>query len=260
MNTLIFGHRNPDTDSICSAISLSYLKNELNEKTIAKAIGHLNNETKFVLKHFDVAEPQYLNDVKVRIKNIKYKKKAFVYEKSTIYDAYLIMQKESITAIPLVDEHKKISGFVSMKDLAKFLVSGSKEKINTTLNNILNVLDAEIITNYDECIKGNMMLVGYQSSTFHEEIKLTNNDILIIGDRYKVIEYAIESKVKLIVLALNNKISDDLIEKAKQNNVTIIRTKLSSFEISTKISLSNYIKSIITCANPVTVFDYDFYY
>ena len=114
-------------------------------------------------------------------------------------------------------------------------------------------------TNYDEHISGKMMLVGYQSSTFHEEIKLTNKDILIIGDRYKVIEYAIESKVKLIVLALNNVLSKDLIEKAKENNVTIIRTKLTSFEIANMISLSNYISSIITCENPVTTFDDDFY-
>ena len=170
MNTFIFGHRNPDTDSICSAIALSYLKNQEKEKTIAKAIGHLNNETKFVLNHFNVPEPQYLNDVKVRIKNIKYKKKAYVYEMSTIYDAYLIMQKESVTAIPLVDEKKHLSGFVSMKDLAKFLVSGNKELINTNLENILKVLNAEVITCYNEFIKGKTMLVGYQSATFHDEI------------------------------------------------------------------------------------------
>ena len=259
MNTFIFGHRNPDTDSICSAIALSYLKNQEKEKTIAKAIGHLNNETKFVLNHFNVPEPQYLNDVKVRIKNIKYKKKAYVYEMNTIYDAYSTMQKESVTALPLINANKKLSGFVSMKDLAKFLVSGSKELIDTSLDNILKVLNAEIVTEYDEYIKGKTMLVGYQSSTFHDEIKLTNNDILIIGDRYKVVEYAIESKVKLIVLALNNVLSKELIEKAKENNVTIIRTKLSSFEIANKISLSNYIKSIKTCDNPVTIFDDDFY-
>ena len=72
MQTFIFGHRNPDTDSICSSIALSYLKNALGYKTVAKAPGHLNNETKFVLKYFNINEPQYLNDVKVRIKNIKF--------------------------------------------------------------------------------------------------------------------------------------------------------------------------------------------
>ena len=122
MQTFIFGHRNPDTDSICSSIALSYLKNELKEKTTPKAIGHLNSETKFALNYFNVPEPQYLNDVKVRIKNIKYNKKAVVYEKDTIHDAYVLMHDESITAVPLVDENKKLSGFVSMKHIAKFLI------------------------------------------------------------------------------------------------------------------------------------------
>ncbi len=259
MNTVIFGHRNPDTDSICSSIALSYLKNQLKEKTIPKAIGHLNSETKFVLKHFNVSEPQYLNDVKVRIKNIKYNKKAVVYEKDTIHDAYVLMHDESITAIPLVDNNKKLVGFVSMKDIAKFLIEGNRQSINTTLSNILKVLNAEVVTCYDKYIKGKTMLVGYQSSTFHDEIVLSNEDILIIGDRYKIIEYAIESKVKLIILALNNTLSKDIIDKAKMNNITIIRTHLSSFEIANMLSLSNYICSINNCPTPITVFDDDYY-
>lgn len=259
MNTFIFGHRNPDTDSICSSIALSYLKNQLNDKTVPKAIGHLNNETKFVLNYFNVPEPQYLNDVKIRIKNIKYEKKVFVYENSTIFDAYLIMQNQSITAVPLVDVNKKICGFVTMKDLAKFLVDGNKNVIDTSFDNILNVLNAEVITSFDDYILGNTMLVGYQSSTFHEEIELTNEDILIIGDRYKIINYAIESKVKMIILAMNSFISKELIDKAIKNKVSIIRSGMTSFEIANKISLSNYIKSINNCINPITVYDDDYF-
>ena len=164
-----------------------------------------------MLKYFGVSEPQYLNDVKVRIKNLKYDKKAVVYEKNTIYDAYTVMQRESITAVPLVDEHKKLTGFVTMKDLAKFLVAGNKQFIDTSLTHILKVLNAEIVTKFDDFIKGKTMVVGYQSSTFHEEIELTNEDILIVGDRYKILEYAIESKVKMIIIALNSNISKELI-------------------------------------------------
>lgn len=259
MNTFIFGHRNPDTDSICSAISLSYLKNQLGEKTIAKTIGHLNSETKFVLKYFNVNEPQYLNDVKIRIRNIKYDKKAIINENESIYEAYNLMQKESITALPLVDDSKKLSGFISMKTLANYLVDGNKNEINTTLDNILKVIDGEIITSIDENICGNMMLVGYQSTTFHDEIELKSDDILVIGDRYKIIDYAIDSKIKLIILALNNKISKELIDKAKNNNVNIIRSKLTSFEIANRIGLSNPVKSIDIGSKPITVFDDDFY-
>ena len=76
MQTFIFGHRNPDTDSVCASMALSYLMNETGKNTVPKVLGHLNNETKFVIDYFKVKEPDYLNDTKVRIKDLKYNKKA----------------------------------------------------------------------------------------------------------------------------------------------------------------------------------------
>ena len=71
MAIFIFGHKNPDTDTVCSSIALSYLKNALGAKTVPKVLGNINNETKFVLNYFNEPVPSYLNDVRVRIKNIK---------------------------------------------------------------------------------------------------------------------------------------------------------------------------------------------
>ena len=142
------------------------------------------------------------------------------------------MQKESITAIPVVDDKKKLLGLASMKDLAHFLVDGNKKEIDTTLDNILKVINGEVITKFDDYIKGKMMLVGYQTSTFHDEIILSNDDILIIGDRYKIIDYAIDSKIK---------------------------TKLTSFEIANMMSLSNYVTNINNCTKPITIYDDDYY-
>lgn len=259
MNTLIFGHRNPDTDSICSSIALSYLKNALGEKTTPRAIGHLNNETKFVLKYFNIPEPQYLNDVKIRIRDIHYRKKAYVSENDSIYNAYLIMQNSSITAIPIVDLNKKIVGFLSMKDVAKFLIEGEKDLICTSLNNIINILNAEVLTKYLEYVEGKTIIINNQSSNIQDEILLDYNDILIVGNRYKILEQAINSKVKLIVLAINSEIDNKLLEKAKINSVTIIRSKMTSYEIANMIRLSNYVSSINACSNPITVFDDDYY-
>ena len=97
MQTFIFGHRNPDTDSVCASIALSYLLNETGKNTVAKVLGHLNPESKFVMNYFKVKEPDYLNDTKVRIKDIKYNKKAIVKENKSIYDAFMLMQKEGVT-------------------------------------------------------------------------------------------------------------------------------------------------------------------
>lgn len=259
MNTLIFGHRNPDTDSICSSIALSYLKNALGEKTTPRAIGHLNNETKFVLNYFNIPEPQYLNDVKIRIRDVHYKKRAFVNEKDSIYNAYLLMQSFSITAIPIVNANKRITGFLSMKDVAKFLIEGTKDIIYASLNNIIDILQAEVLTRYNDSIEGRTVIINNQSSNMQDEILLDYNDILIVGNRHKILEHAIKSKVKLIILAINSSIDDELIENAKINNVTIIRSKMTSYEIANLVRLSNYTSSINICDNPITVYDDDYY-
>lgn len=70
----VFGHRNPDTDSVCSAISLSYLKNKLGLNTVPVILSDINNETKFALEYFNVNKPMFLNDVKLKIKDLEYRK------------------------------------------------------------------------------------------------------------------------------------------------------------------------------------------
>ncbi|MEG1506100.1 MAG: putative manganese-dependent inorganic diphosphatase [Bacilli bacterium] len=259
MLTYIFGHKNPDTDSVCTSIALSYLKNELGGKCLPKVIGNLNNETKFVIDYFNVEVPSYLNDVKVRIKNIKYDKKAFIDEYASIDSAFKLMQKRNLTAIPLVDENKKLTGYVTLKEIARYLVNMNKEEIDTTFDNIIEILNAKVICRYDEIILGNIYIAGIKSRTFNDIIKLTENDILIVGDRHNVLNYAIESNVKLIILPANNGIEDKLLKKAMKNKVSIIETSYTSFQIANKMLLSNYVKLINNTKTPITVNSEDYY-
>ncbi len=259
MTTFIFGHKNPDTDTVCSSIALSYLKNELGGKTLPKVLGNINNETKFVLDHFKVPVPSYLNDVRVRIKNIKYDKKAYINEYSSIDAAFKLMQKQNITAIPLVDEKRKLTGYVTLKEIARYLINGNKEIVNTTLDNIIDTLNAKVITKFDDLISGDILIAGLEDRTLKKSIELSSKDILIVGDRSKVLEYAIESKVKLIILPLNINIDKKIIKKAELNHINIIASELDSFQIASKILLSNYIKNINTNKSPVTVNNDDYF-
>ena len=259
MTTYIFGHKNPDTDTVCSSIALSYLKNELGGKTVPKVLGNINEETKFVLNYFNIPVPNYLNDVRVRIKNIKYDKKAYINENSSINAAFKLMQKQNITAIPLIDEKKKLTGYVTLKEIARYLINGNKEMVSTTLDNIVETLDAKIIIKKDDVITGDILIAGLQDKTIRKEVELSEKDILIVGDRYKVLEYAISCKVKLIILPLNIELDKKILTKAEQNNVNIIATALNSYQIANKIILSNYIKSINTNRNPVTVYNDDYF-
>ena len=259
MTTFIFGHKSPDTDTVCSSIALSYLKNELGGKTVPKVLGNINNETKFVLNYFKVPVPSYLNDVRVRIKNIKYDKKAYINEESSIDAAFKLMQKQNITAIPLIDEKKKLTGYLTLKEIARYLINGNKEIVNTKLDNIIETLNAKVITKFDDYISGDILIAGLEDKTIKKEIEISERDILIVGDRYKVLDYAIEQHVKLIILPLNINIDSKIIKKAEKNHVNIIASELDSFQIANKILLSNYIKSINTNKNPVTVYNDDYF-
>ncbi len=258
MQTFIFGHRNPDTDSVCASIALSYLMNEEGKNTVPKVLGHINLETKFVLDYFGVKCPDYLNDTKVQIKDIKYNKKAFIEDTDSILSAFSLMQQQNITAVPLINDKKILTGFVSLKEIAKYLISGDKEKVDTSYQNIVNSINGKELLKFDDEIKGNVMVASYQTKTFHEEVKLTNNDILIVGDRIKILEYAIDSKVKLIVLTGNHTLPDKLIKKADKNKVNIILSKDNSFDTANKVILSNKIKSININTKPISVNNKDY--
>lgn len=258
-NIYIFGHRNPDTDSVCSSIALSYLKNSLGKKTEPRILSVINNETKFALNYFKMETPKYLNDVKVRIKNVKYEKKVYINEFASINEAFKMMQLKNTTAVPIVDNDRKLKGYVTLKEIAKYLISDKKNLIETTLNNILNTLDGEVLTQYIDKVKGSTKVAGVQSNTFLDEVEISPDDIIIVGNRHKVLDYIIKKGVKLIILSYGSKINNKLLSNAEKNKVTIIRTKMDSFNVANKISLSNFIKLININLKPITVMDEDYY-
>lgn len=256
--TYIFGHQKPDTDSVCASITLSYLKNELGFNTVPKVLGHINNETKFVLNYFGVKEPEYLNDVKVQVRNMKYNKNAIIDESSSIQNTFLLMQEEEETGVCVVDENKVLKGLVTLKELAKQWINGEKDKLNTNFDNIVKVLNAEVLLKFREEIQGKIYTATYQSKTIIDNTDLDEETIMIVGDRYKVLEYAIASKVQLIVITGGLEIDKELLQKAKENKVSIIRTNMDTFHVANHLILSNYSSTILTDTDPVTVNSMDY--
>ena len=258
----VFGHRNPDTDSVCSAISLSYLKNKLGLNTVPVILSDINNETKFALEYFNVNKPMFLNDVKLKIKDLEYRKKYFINEYESVYSGYQKMAEAGTSKIPVVDKDQKFLSVLSMKNIAKDQIEGNTEKLRTSYDNIIETIDGQEVLKFDEKINGDLMIAGYKSSTFIETIVLTNDTILIVGDRHSIIEHAINKKVKLIILTGNANMKEEHYKLAQKNNVNIIRTYHTTFEVSKMINLCNYIYKISTtkdilCVNedmPVTEF------
>ena len=258
MKTMIFGHRKPDSDSVMSAIGLSYLENKCGNNTEPRILGNINKETKYALDYFELEEPDYLNDVKLQIKDVNYHKGFFMKEADSIYEAYQYMLSQNLTGLPVVKEDDEFSGLITMKDLSRNMLNEKGNSLNTSYQNILDVLKGREILKFDNEIKGNILAAAYKSTTFLENIKLTNDEILIVGNRHSIIEYAVNSGVKLLIITGDGEVKQEHLEIARTNKVNIIGTSLDTYHVSRLISLTNYIKTMIASYNPTKFLDTDY--
>lgn len=241
----IFGHQSPDTDAVTSAISLSYLKNKLGMDTEPRVIGHINKETKYVLDKFGVKEPKYLNDVKLQLKDLDYHKGLFVDENKSIDYVYKFLTEKGVTGTPVVTDGNKYKGIITIKDIAKKLISNDFDKIDSNYSNILETVSGEEVLKFDDEIKGNVLVASYDSDTFISNVNLNSNSILIVGDRQDIIKKAIDDNVKLIVVTGPEKITEENLKLAENNKVNVIKTNIDSFHTSKLICLSNKIGTLL---------------
>ena len=150
----IFGHKNPDTDSVCSAICLSYLQNSLGNNTEPRILSNINEETKYVLNKFKVDIPKILDDVKLQVKDINYHKDFKINSKESVYNAFFEMQKDNMSTIPVVDDKDNFIGAFAMKDIAKNEILGDTKRLKTSYNHILKVLNGTEMLRFTEEISG----------------------------------------------------------------------------------------------------------
>ena len=256
--TLIFGHKKPDTDSVTSAIALSYFKNHIGEKTEPRVLGDINKETAYALDFFNIPKPEYLNDVKLQIKDLMYHKNFYINENVSIYEGYQLMLKEGVTGLPIIKDKDTFCGIVTLKDLSHVLLDVEIETLDTSYENLLKVLHAKEILRFDDELKGEILIASYKSTRIIDNIDFNNNSVLIVGDRHSVIEKAVKSGVKLIIIAGNSDIKEEHIELAKKTKTNIVRTTLDTFHVSRMIILSNYIKTMIKVEHPLCFEEVDF--
>ncbi len=241
----IFGHQSPDTDAVTSAISLSHLKNKLGMDTEPRVLGHINKETKYVLDKFGVKEPKYLNDVKLQLKDLDYHKGLFVDENKSIDYVYKFLTEKGVTGTPVVTDGNKYKGIITIKDIAKKLISNDFDKIDSNYSNILETVSGEEVLKFDDEIKGNVLVASYDSDTFTSNVNLNSNSILIVGDRQDIIKKAINDNVKLIVVTGPEKITEENLKLAENNKINVIKTSIDSFHTSKLICLSNKIGTLL---------------
>lgn len=257
--TFIFGHHNPDTDSVCSAIALSYYKNKLGFNTEPRILDEINKETEYVLNYFDVSEPAYLDNVKLQIKDIYYHKNFFMKETDSIKKVYDFLLKKSITGLPIVNDKQEFVGLITLKMILNRSFGGNLRKLNTSYDNILEVLNAREVLRFSDKVKGEVLVGGYRSMIFVNEIELSSNDILVTSNRPMIINYAINEGIKNIVVVGPQELDEECYENAKENKVNIFRTEYDTFYTIKLISLANFAKCFCDTKR-VTCFKEDDYY
>lgn len=227
----IIGHKNPDTDSIVAAIAYAELKRSLGQNAIACRLGDLNPETDFVLKKFDVNEPVYIQNARVRLYDVEFDEPLTIRKDSTIKLAWEKIMANRTGALYVVDENQRLIGVVSMSDISSILLddhgSGNKTLMkNTPSENIVRVLEGRYVyqaPRYNP--NGEVHIIGGKSDIYTD--LSYKNSIVIMKDNLALQRRVILDGAACLILVEADVIAPSLIDLAKQKGTTIIQSDLS---------------------------------
>lgn len=229
----VVGHKNPDTDSICSAIAYANLKTNTSEGTyIAKRAGHLNAETEYVLKQFGVEAPSLLSNVRLQVKDVDVNRMPGIRANTSIKDAWAIMKENKAYTIAITEEDK-LEGVITTGDIATSYMDVYDNRIlstaKTQFKNIVKTLDGEIIVGNDEeyFTKGKVVVAA--SSPDKMEAFIEKGDIVILGNRYEVQLCAIELEASCIIICQGDQVTRTITKLAEERNVVVITTPHDTF-------------------------------
>lgn len=233
----VTGHKNPDSDSICAAYSYADLKNRIGDvPAIPVRLGNVNPETQFILDYFGVNAPQLLDTVKLKVEDLKIDNISPVSPEISLKMAWNIMKDKNIKSIPVADGNEHLVGVLSLSNLTSSYMDIWDNQILakscTSIENIIDTLSAKAITINEEnkIFKGKICVAAMQPNSMKEHIDA--EDIAIVGDRPDVQENLINVGVSLMIITGSNALSNELVEKAKANGVTVISTPHDSFTAS----------------------------
>lgn len=253
----IFGHKNPDTDSVCSAIALSKLKNSIGFETSPYKLGDLSKETAFVLNRYNVEEPESLENVKTQVKDLVYEVIPEVDVYTSIISAYRTMEENNIRTLP-VCSGGRLKGIITMKDIAMSLIKNDDNYLKTNMYNLLEGLNGKVIVEGDNDIEGKIYIMALYHKTVRKNDILAPESITIVGDNYDNIQLCIDSGVKLIVLTDNRVIPEKYIIEAKKKNIPIISVDMDTYETAQKIIHCSFVSSIMKDSKIVRFYPDDF--
>ncbi len=252
----VVGHKNPDTDSICSAIAYAALKTKITGiHHEPRRAGQLNEETQYVLEHFGVKAPRLLSDLREQIKDVELKEVDGLKSSVSIRTAWEKMQESNIHTLP-VTRDGKLEGVITIGDIAKTYMevydSTILSKARTQYRNIARAVDGEVLTGNEHSylLKGKVVIAA--SSRILMSDFINKDDLVIMGDRKDAQQCAIDVDASCMVVCQNAPVSDKIIQRAQEKEIVIIRTPHDTFTAAQHINQSIPVKYFMTKSNLVT--------
>ena len=237
----VIGHKNPDTDSVCSAICYSRLKNLItgSEDYIPKRAGHLNEETQYVLEKCGVKPPAYIKDVRPQVRDIDVRKISGISEDLSVRNAWKLMKERGVETLPIIEDDK-LKGLVTISDVAKSYFEMYDSDIlsvsGTSLSNIVDTLKGEVITgDIDKHFNKGKMIIAAANPDMMENM-IEEGDFVILGNRYESQLCAIEMEAGCLIICEGAKVSSTITKIAAQHNCVIISTAYDTYTVARLIN------------------------
>lgn len=253
----VIGHKNPDTDSICSAIAYADLRQKVTGQVHeAKRAGHVNDETAYVLDRFGVEAPKLLTDVRLQVRDLDIHEMPGLKPNASIRDTWERMRQEQAKTLPIVKDDELV-GVVSTGDIAKSYMdvydSEILSKARTQYRNIIKTLDGTMITgNEHGYFMRGKVAIGASSPNLMEEF-IEKDDLVILGDLEEAQACAVNIDASCMVICKDAEVSPKLIQKAKEQSIVIIQTPYDTFTTARLINQSIPVKFYMT-SGPLTMF------
>ena len=238
---VVIGHRNPDTDSICSAIAYAELKNRTSDLVCEpRRAGKMNQETEFVLKKFGVKPPRMCTDVNPKIRDVDYREMPGIPGSTSLRKAWEIMRDQQIDTLPVTSADNELEGVITVKDIATANMdvfdTGILAKSRTSFRNILETLDGTMAVGSadDICTTGHIRIGTATPEMLESTVE--KGDIVILTNRYESQLCAIEKEASLLILCNNAKVGRTIQRIAEETGVAIMTTPVDTYAAGKLIS------------------------
>ena len=238
---VVIGHRNPDTDSICSAIAYAELKNKTSDLVCEpRRAGKMNQETEFVLKKFGVKPPRMCTDVNPKIRDVDYREMPGIAGSTSLRRAWEIMRDQQVDTLPVTSPDNELEGIITVKDIATanmdLFDTGILAKSRTSFKNILETLDGAMVVGSEDavCTTGHIRIGTATPEMLENTVE--KGDIVILTNRYESQLCAIEKEASLIIICNGSKVGRTIQRIAEETGVAIMTTPVDTYAAGKLIS------------------------